>query len=128
LNLRVHKLTSLRAFHLLLHVPHALLILGLLGFGSPTDDSYHAEFAGSAAILINRGLAIGGEYRTMPRDLKTVGHSGNYSDIFIAYFPCKHVSITGAYAFLGDIAPAVDAPGKSTRNQNAFYISAQLAF
>jgi len=102
--------------------------LGLLGFGSPTDDSYHAEFAGSAAILINRGLAIGGEYRTMPRDLKTVGHSGNYSDIFIAYFPCKHVSITGAYAFLGDIAPAVDAPGKSTRNQNAFYISAQLAF
>lgn len=102
--------------------------LGLLGFGSATDNGYHAEFAGSVAVLINRGLAAGAEYRTMPRDLKAVGHSSNYSDIFLAYFPCKHVSITGAYAFLGDIAPAVDAPGRSTRNQNAFYLSAQLAF
>jgi hypothetical protein len=102
--------------------------LGLLGFGSPTDNGYHAEFAGSAAILINRGLAVGGEYRTMPRDLKTVGKSSNYADIFIAYFPTKHLSITGAYAFLGDIAPAVDNPGTSTRNQNGFYISGQLAF
>jgi hypothetical protein len=102
--------------------------LGLLGFGSSNDNGYHAEFAGSAAVLINRGLAVGAEYRTMPRELKAVGHSSNYSDIFLAWFPTKHISITGAYAFLGDIAPAVDAPGKSTRNQNAIYLSAQLAF
>jgi hypothetical protein len=102
--------------------------LGLLGFGAPGDNGYHPEFAGSAAVLINRGLALGGEYRTMPHDLKTVGKSSNYADVFLAYFPTKHLSITAAYAFLGDVAPAVDNPGQSTKTENAFYISGQLAF
>ncbi len=102
--------------------------LGLLGFGSGTDNSYHAEFAGSAAILLNRGLALGGDYRTMPRELKALGPSSNYGDVFLAWFPTKHVSVTAAYAFLGRIAPAIDQPGKSTGNENFFYISTQLAF
>ncbi len=102
--------------------------LGLLGFGSSRDNAIHPEFAGSAAILLNRGLAIGVEYRTMPRNLKAVGTEGNWSDVFIAYLPNKHLSVTAAYAMLGDIAPAVDAVPGSTKNQNAFYISAQLAF
>ncbi len=102
--------------------------LGLLGFGSPTDNGYHAEFAGSVAILINRGLAFGGEYRTMPRELKTVGRSSNYADIFLAYFPTKHFSVTAAYAFLGQVAPGVDNAGQSSKNENGVYISGQLAF
>lgn len=102
--------------------------LGLLGFGAPGDNGYHPEFAGSVAVLLNRGLAVGGEYRTMPHDLKTVGKSSNYADLFVAYFPTKHLSITAAYAFLGAVAPAVDAPGQSTKNENAFYISGQLSF
>jgi hypothetical protein len=102
--------------------------LGLLGFGSSTDNGYHAEFAGSAAILINRGLAFGGEYRTMPRDLKSVGRASNYADVFVAYFPTKHFSVTAAYAFLGQVAPAVDNAGSSTKNENGVYISGQLAF
>jgi len=102
--------------------------LGLLGFGSSDDNGYHAEFAGSVAVLLNRGLAVGAEYRTMPRENKAVGHASNYADLFVAYFPTQHVSITAAYAYLGDVAPAVDAPGKSTKNQSAFYISGQLAF
>ena len=102
--------------------------LGLLGFGSSTDNGYHAEFAGSAAILINRGLAFGGEYRTMPRDLKSVGRASNYAYVYVAYFPTKHFSVTAAYAFLGQVAPAVDNAGSSTKNENGVYISGQLAF
>jgi len=102
--------------------------LGLLGFGSSRDNAVHPEFAGSVAVLLNRGLAVGAEFRTMPRNLKAVGTEGNWSDVFIAYLPSKHLSITAAYAMLGDIAPAVDAVAGSTKNQNAFYISAQLAF
>jgi hypothetical protein len=102
--------------------------LGLLGFGSPGHNGYNPEFAGSVAVLLNRGLAVGGEYRTMPRELKSVGKSSNYADIFVAYFPSKHFSITAAYAFLGDIAPAVDANAGATRNENAAYVSGQLSF
>lgn len=101
---------------------------GLLGFGSSRDNAVHPEFAGSAAVLINRGLAVGAEFRTQPHNLKAAGKAGNYSDIFVSYLPSKHLSITAAYAMLGDIAPAVDQVPGSTKNQNAFYVSAQLAF
>jgi hypothetical protein len=102
--------------------------LGLLGFGSNRDEAYHPEFAGSAAVLLTRGLAVGVDFRTMPRNLKAVGRQGNWSDIFIAYLPNKHFSITAAYAMLGDVATGVDSYPGSTKNQNAFYISGQVAF
>jgi hypothetical protein len=102
--------------------------LGLLGFGSSNDNGYHAEFGGSVAVLLNRGLAVGAEYRTQPMEQKAVGQQNNYADIFVAWFPAKHLSVTAAYAYLGDVAPAVDSPPGSTKNQSAFYLSTQLAF
>jgi hypothetical protein len=102
--------------------------LGLLGFGATGHNGYNPEFAGSVAVLLNRGLAVGGEYRTMPHELKSVGKSSNYADIFVAYFPTKHFSLTAAYAFLGDVAPAVDANTGATKNENAVYVSGQLSF
>jgi hypothetical protein len=102
--------------------------LGLLGFGAHGQNGYHPEFGGSAAVLLNRGLAVGVEYRTQPMEQKAVGQQNNYADIFVAWFPAKHLSITAAYAYLGDVAPAVDSPPGSTKNQGGFYISGQLAF
>ncbi len=102
--------------------------LGLLGFGAAHDNGYHAEFGGSVAVLLNRGLAVGAEYRTQPMEQKAVGQQNNYADLFVAWFPAKHLSITAAYAYLGDVAPAVDSPPGSTKNQSAFYLSTQLAF
>jgi hypothetical protein len=107
--------------------------LGLLGFGSGNgsanpNNSLHAEFAGSAAVLITRSLVLGGDFRTMPMNMKSVGKASNWGDVFLAYFPMKGVSIVGAYAMLGSVAPAVDAIPGRTRNENAFYVSAQLSF
>jgi hypothetical protein len=44
----------------------------------------------------------------------------DYHDFFIAFVPNKRISITAAYADLGQIADKKD--------QHALYVSAQLAF
>jgi Protein of unknown function (DUF3034) len=93
--------------------------MGILGFGGPLSDSYKAEFEGSVAYLLTRNLAIGAEYRQMPNNL-TIAKQDNWYDGFIAWAPIKNVSLTVAYANLGNIV--------IKNNQHGVYASVQVGF
>jgi Protein of unknown function (DUF3034) len=92
---------------------------GLLGFGGDKSNAYHAEFEASAAYMLSKSLAIGGEYRTKPDNLSFAREQNAY-DAFVAWAPTKHVSLTAAYVALGDIA--------TFTNQRGAYISLQVGF
>jgi hypothetical protein len=75
---------------------------GILGFGGDKHDAYSAQFEGSAAYLISRNFAVGGEVRSKPSNLG-VAKEGAAFDIFAAYFLNKNLSLTLGYANLGNI-------------------------
>jgi len=75
---------------------------GLLGFGGDRNDSYSTEFEGSAAYLFSRKFALGAEIRTKPDNLG-IAHEDAAWDLFAAYFLNKNLSLTLAYADLGNI-------------------------
>ena len=75
--------------------------MGLLGFGSAKHDrSVLIEL--SSAVLFNQHLAVGVEYRQKPDNLGL--QESNWRDVFVAWFPYKHVSVTAAYIDFGAIA------------------------
>lgn len=88
--------------------------LGLLGFGGDKNNDYQWMFEGSAAVMPNRHVAIGIEYREKPDNLRFAVED-DWTDIFIAWFPNKHVNITAAWADLGSIA--------GVGNQQGWYLS-----
>ncbi|WP_245987746.1 DUF3034 family protein [Sphingobium fluviale] len=99
---------------------------GILGFGGlgGKDRDYKPQFEGSAAYLISRKLAVGGEFRTKSNRLE--GALGGTSfreedawDAFVAYAPTRNISVTLAYARLGQIA---------LRRQDGAYASLQVGF
>lgn len=92
---------------------------GILGFGGDRHDDYKPQFEGSAAFLLNRNLAIGAEYRTKPDNLG-IAHEGDAWDAFVAWAPCKKVSVTVAYVDLGNIV--------IRDNQRGWYASLQVGF
>ena len=92
--------------------------LGLLGFGGDRRDRYQVEFETSAAIFLTDNFAIGAEYRFKPDNLR-VFREDNYFDFFAAWFVNKHVSLTAAYARLGQVADKA--------KQNGVYLSLQLS-
>lgn len=92
---------------------------GLLGFGGDKSNAYHPEFEASVAYLLSRYVAVGAEYRTKPNNLSFAREQNAY-DAFIAWAPTKNVSLTLAYAALGDIA--------TIRNQRGAYASLQAGF
>jgi Protein of unknown function (DUF3034) len=75
---------------------------GILGFGGDKHADYSAQFEGSAAYLISRNFAVGGEFRTKPSNLG-VAKEGAAFDVFAAYFLNKNLSVTAGYADLGNI-------------------------
>jgi hypothetical protein len=95
--------------------------MGLLGFGGDKHDSYQLMAEGSAAYLFTRKLAAGVEYRQKPRNLG-VDNEKAYYDAFVAWFPTKYVSVTAAYAELGDITIF------NTTRQHGLYLSVQTGF
>lgn len=101
---------------------------GLLGFGGTGKDSHRLMPELSVAYLLRHDLAIGAEVRWKPDNLNP-GPLGaglredDWKDIFIAWAPNKHFSLTAAYVDLGRIVPAV-AP----RRQTGGYVSAQVAY
>ncbi|GKS88512.1 DUF3034 family protein [Acidovorax sp. SUPP2539] len=108
---------------------------GLLGFGGSAPGrsrrSLQPEF--SVAYLLRRDLAIGAEYRFKPNNLQAIGASAglgaalredDWRDLFIAWAPNKHMSITLAYVNLGLIVPGVTG----YRRQNGLYLSVQAAY
>ena len=101
---------------------------GLLGFGGTGHEKYRLEPEVSVAWLANRTLAFGAEYRRKPDNLdpSLLGaglKEDDWYDVFAAWAPSKHVSLTIACVQLGHIVPAV-----ATRKQAGGYASAQFAF
>lgn len=92
---------------------------GLLGFGGDKNDSYKAQFEGSAGLLLSKRLAVGAEYRTKPSNLG-FAREDDWVDLFAAYALNKTVSVTAAYVDLGDIA--------TFKDQRGVYISLQAGF
>jgi hypothetical protein len=92
---------------------------GLLGFGGDRRDSRSLLKEGSVALLFNPRWAVGVEYREKPDNLSFAGES-DWADVFVGYFPNKHVSFVLAYARLGEIA--------TLDNQNGTYLSVQGSF
>lgn len=102
---------------------------GLLGFGSEAHSGYRVQPELSVAWLLRRDLALGAEYRAKPDNLNdsALGSGAlkedDWADVFVAWAPNKHLSLTLAVADLGRIAPAVQP-----RRQRGAYLSAQIAY
>ena len=82
----------------------------------------------SVAYLLSRQLAVGAEVRAKPDNLNPSILSDGlkeqaWSDVFVAWAPNKHVSLTLAWVELGRVVPAV-----VSRRQSGAYLSAQLSF
>lgn len=71
------------------------------------------------AVLFNPRWVLGVEYRQKPDNLG-FAKENDWSDVFVGYFPNKHLALVLAWAQLGDIA------GQS--NQNGPYLSVQGSF
>lgn len=93
--------------------------LGLLGFGGDRNDSYRPQFEGTAALFLTDQLLVGAEYRSKPDNL-SVFREQDFSDAFVAFVPNKHIALTAAYAWLGNIA--------DKRDERGWYVSVQLSF
>ena len=93
--------------------------IGILGFGGDKNNSYKPQFEFSAAYLLSRKLAIGAEYRTKPDNLG-IAREDDWFDVFVAYAPTRNVSVTVAYADLGNIV--------IKDNQRGLYASLQVGF
>ncbi|KPF49093.1 hypothetical protein IP87_18845 [beta proteobacterium AAP121] len=111
---------------------------GLLGHGGEIagvvdDRGYSLQPEVSVAWLLNRRLAVGFEWRSMPDKLRRAGEiaglgSGlkgeDWKDLFIAWAPSPHLSLTAAWVDLGQVVPATT----EQRRQTGAYLSAQIAF
>lgn len=101
---------------------------GLLGFGGSDDNRYSLQPEISLAWLLSPSVAVGAEYRFMPDKLNPSAlgdglRADDWKDLFVAWAPNKHVSLTLAYVDLGRIVPAVQ-----TKRQRGAYLSAQFAY
>lgn len=93
--------------------------LGLLGFGGDRRNAYQPQFEASAALLLQRNLAVGIEYRSKPDNLR-FAREQDWFDGFITWAPSKNLALTLAYVRLGDVA--------SIDDQRATYLSTQVGF
>jgi hypothetical protein len=89
---------------------------GILGFGGDRHNNYSAQFEASAAYLISRKFAVGVELRSKPNNLSVAKEDAAF-DAFAAYFLDKNLSLTAAYADLGNIV--------LHNHQNGVYLSLQ---
>jgi hypothetical protein len=102
---------------------------GLLGFGGAQADGYKLQPELSVALLLRKDMVVGAEFRAKPDNLnRSVLGTGalaedDWFDVFVAWAPNKHLSITAAYVDLGKVVPAVQP-----RRQTGAYLSAQVAF
>lgn len=92
---------------------------GILGFGGDRRDGHSLQFEGSVAYLLNRRLAIGAEYRTKPDNLNIATEDDAW-DVFVAWAPNRHVSLTVACVDLGNIV--------IRDRQRGVYASLQVGF
>ncbi len=101
---------------------------GLLGFGGAASSRYSLMPEVSVAYLINKQWAIGAEYRMKPDKLNpsVLGDAlreDDWKDVFVAWAPNKHLSLTAAYVDLGRVVPGIQP-----RRQRGVYGSIQFAY
>lgn len=90
--------------------------LGILGFGGDRGGRrLVGEFSG--ALMFNPSLAAGVEFRQKPDNL-AFAREEHFRDLFVAWFPNKHVSLVAAWADLGSVATLAD--------QKGWYVSVQV--
>lgn len=92
---------------------------GILGFGGDRRDGYSPQLETSIAYLLDRRVAVGAEYRTKPDNLNIADEDDAW-DVFVAWTPNRHVSLTVAYVDLGNIV--------IRDSQRGFYASLQVGF
>ncbi len=88
---------------------------GLLGYGG-NDGDRGLQMEAAGGIFVTRSWVVGAEYRHKPDNLLALKEDSAV-DLFVAWFPSKHFSVTGAWVNLGSIAGA--------GTQNGFYLSIQ---
>jgi Protein of unknown function (DUF3034) len=76
--------------------------MGILGFGGDQGGRKLLAEASVGAFL-NDNLVLGVEYRQKPDNLSAF-REDDFKDVFLAWIPVKYVSLTLAYADLGNIA------------------------
>ena len=92
---------------------------GLLGFGGPNEAGRSVQFEGSVAYLLSRHFVVGADFRTKPDNL-AFAEEGDAGALYIVWLPSKHITLTGAFVDLGDIA----LQGR----QRGAYLSLQVGF
>jgi len=90
--------------------------IGLLGFGGDLNEDKESLEEVTAALLLSHNVATGAEYRQKPHNFR-IADEEDWADVLIAWFPSKHLSVTVAYAELGNIA--------LYDQQQGFYLSVQ---
>jgi DUF3034 family protein len=92
---------------------------GILGFGGDREHSRGLNAELGTAMFVTDAVVAGAEFRQKPDNLDSFAEQDAW-DFWMAYFPSKHFSVTGAYADLGRIAMM---PG-----QHGWYLSLQGNF
>lgn len=90
---------------------------GLLGFGGPGGDSRRLRVEAAVGLFLHRSFVIGAEYRSKSGNLPGLPED-DWFDIFAAWVPNRHVSLTAAYVDFGEIA--------TLASQNGWYLSLEL--
>jgi hypothetical protein len=101
---------------------------GLLGFGGTEHPGRRWMPEISLAKLLRKDVAIGVEWRRKPDNLNPSNlgaalKEDDWADLFVAWAPNKHLSLTAAYVDLGRIVP-----GFAPKRQTGGYLSVQLAY
>lgn len=92
---------------------------GLIGFGGDRRNARRVVFEASGGVLLSRHVAIGAEYRGKSGGLARTDEDA-WRDVFLAWFPNRHLSVVVAYTDLGTVA--------TLRNQTGWYLSLQGVF
>lgn len=92
---------------------------GLLGFGGDLKRGYSLLPEISLGVMPRDNVVVGLEWRAKPNNLSVFAEE-DAKDVFLAWFPTRHLSITAAWVDLGNIA--------NKPNQSAWYLSTQAAF
>lgn len=96
---------------------------GLVGFGGAGHDKRQLMAEGSVGVMLRDDLIVGTEYRQKPNNLEDTAAILKEEaawDVFVAWFPSRHVSLTAAWLNLGNVVSKPD--------QQGLYLSGQVTF
>jgi hypothetical protein len=98
---------------------------GLAGFGGPGGDQRRLQLEASLGVMPRDDLVVGVEYRMKPDNLAYSPATAflreeDAWDVFVAWFPYRHLSLTLAWVNLGNIVGKPD--------QDGLYLSGQVAY